>query len=128
MKTLFHPIFLVSVFLALINQFLERQGIVLPFVHSYLDDFLCFPIVLTVGLAAYRIIIPNYTLTAWHIWPLFIVYALIFEWYLPQTSAIYTADFFDLVAYFVGILIFKKWINQRPQSLQVVKRFRLEKE
>ena len=63
MRTLLHPVFFTSVILAVLNQLIERQGVFIPLVHSYLDDLLCFPIVLTVGLSAYRTIIPDYRLT-----------------------------------------------------------------
>ena len=66
-----------------------------------------------IGLAS--IIIPNYRLSGWHIWPLFVIYAVLFEWYLPQTSHVYTSDPIDLLAYLGGILVFQKWVNQVPQ-------------
>jgi hypothetical protein len=88
MKMLSNPVFLVCLFLAIFNQILEKgHGIFIPYVHSYLDDLVCFPIVLTLGLAAYRWNNPQYKLTTWHIWPVVLFYALYFEWYLPQTSA-----------------------------------------
>lgn len=83
-KTLSNPVFLVCISLANCNQGLEKLfGIFIPVAHSYLDDVLCFPIDLTIGLAAYRLHDQNYKLTAWHIWPVVLFYALYFEWYLP---------------------------------------------
>ena len=116
-KTLTHPVFVVAVLLAAFNQILERKGIFIPVIHSYLDDFLCFPIVLTVGLSCYRLLIPRYRLTAYHIWPLLIIYIMIFEFYLPSTSPIYTADPLDVVAYLAGIILFKLTINQPQKEL-----------
>ena len=112
MKTLLNPFFLGSFILASINQLVEYAGVFIPFVHSYLDDLLCFPIVLTFGLAAYRIFIPNYILTKWHIWPLVIVFTIIFEIYLPTTSSKYTADILDPIAYAIGALAFSKFVNK----------------
>jgi hypothetical protein len=113
MSTLTNPIFLLAVVVAAINQLLEKAfGIFIPIVHSYLDDLLCFPIVLTLGLAMYRCFRPNYQLTGWHIWPTIIIYTVYFEWYLPQTSALYTADILDVVMYLVGMTIFDYFINQ----------------
>lgn len=105
--------FLISVVLATTNQILEKGfGIFLPVIHSYLDDLLCFPIVLTLGLAMYRYFKPNYQLSAWHIWPTVIVYSVYFEWYLPHTSTVYTADVLDVLMYVLGALIFQRFINR----------------
>jgi len=113
-KTLTHPMYLVAIILAAANQWVERKGVYIPFIHAYLDDFLCFPIVLTTGLAAYRWLWPNYTLGAWHIWPMFVFFVVYFEVYLPGTSSVYTADAWDALAYLLGILVFQKYINQVP--------------
>ena len=117
--TLSNPIFLICVVLALINQLLEKAfGIFILLVHSYLDDLLCFPIVLTLGLAAYRSFWPNYRLTAWHVWPTVLIYAIYFEWYLPQTSAVYISDVVDVLMYALGALIFQQFINRSSTNLQ----------
>ena len=95
------------------NQLLEKVfGISIPLVHRYLDDLLCFPVVLTFGLAMYRFFKPDYRLTPWHIWPVVIVYSVYFEWYLPQTSTVYTADPVDVLMYLFGALIFQQFINR----------------
>jgi len=106
-------LFLASVVLAAINQLLERSGIFIPIVHSYLDDLLCFPIVLTTGLAAYRMLHqqPNYVLSHWQVWPAVGIYAVVFEVVLPSYSQVYTADVVDVIAYVIGALVFMKWIN-----------------
>lgn len=120
-RTLSNPIFLLCVALAATNQILEKAlGIFIPVVHSYLDDLLCFPIVLTLGLAMYRYFIPNYRLTPWHIWPTMIVYSLYFEWYLPQTSAVYTADGLDVMMYLIGLTVFSYFIN-REDTLGLIR-------
>ena len=119
MKTLSNPVFLVCLFLASSNQVLEKMlGIFVPYVHSYLDDLVCFPIVLTLGLATYRLVQPNYKLTAWHIWPVVVIYSVYFEWYLPQTSAAYTSDIVDVLMYVLGALIFQRYINRSSTDLQ----------
>jgi len=119
-KTLLNPLFLVAVFLATANQVIERSGVHIPFVHSYLDDVLVFPIVLTVGLSFYRILWKEYTLTPWHIWPLLAVYIFVFEIWMPTTSSLYTADIFDVVAYVLGILIFQRFINTEVESPAII--------
>jgi hypothetical protein len=115
-SVLFHPVYIAAVVLASINQSLEYFGVYLPFIHSYLDDFLCFPIVLGTGLASYRIVFPNYRLTKWHIWPLFVVFVFVFEVYMPQISSLYIADVFDVLFYALGIFLFLKTINLPPKT------------
>jgi hypothetical protein len=111
-RTLTNPVFLTCLLLASINQTLEKGlGVSIPVVHGYLDDLLCFPIGLTLGLAAYRIVWPNYRLTLWHIWPVVFIYSVYFEWYLPQTSTNYTSDLLDVLMYVLGALIFQRFIN-----------------
>lgn len=108
-----HPLFIISMLLAAGNQVMERNGIFLTFIHAYLDDLLCFPIVLSVGLAAYRVILrdSSYTLSHWQVWPAVVLYAVVFEWVLPSYSPIYTADPFDVVAYAIGAMVFMRWMN-----------------
>lgn len=112
-KTLLNPVFLSCVFLAIGNQVLEKGfGIFIPLVHSYLDDLLCFPIVLTLGLAVYRLFKPDYRLSLMHMLPVLAVYSIYFEWYLPQTSTVYTADVLDIAVYCLGVWIFHRFINR----------------
>ena len=111
-RTLLNPVFLLAVLLASINQILEKGfGIFLPVLHSYLDDLLCFPIVLTLGLAVYRFFWPNYRLTLWHMLPVLLVYSVYFEIYLPSVSANATADIKDVVMYTIGLTVFGYFIN-----------------
>ena len=118
-RTLLHPVFLICLILASVNQVLEKGfGVFIPIVHSYLDDLLCFPIVLTLGLAAYRTVWTSYKLTAWHVWPVVLIYSIYFEWYLPQKSTAYTADAVDVVMYVLGALLFQRFINGSSTNLQ----------
>ena len=111
-RTLLNPVFLLCLVLAIVNQILEKAfGVFIPVVHSYLDDLICLPIVLTLGLAVYRIVWPTYRLRLWHMIPVFVVYSIYFEWYLPQISLAYTSDLFDVLAYTGGLTIFSYFIN-----------------
>lgn len=112
-RTLTDPVFLTVILLAVANQIVEKGfGIFIPLVHSYLDDLLCFPIVMTLGLAMYRYFKPFYKLSVWHIWPVVLIYSVYFEWYLPQTSNAYTADVFDVLMYILGASLFQLTINK----------------
>ncbi|WP_417588351.1 hypothetical protein [Owenweeksia hongkongensis] len=112
--TYFSKIFWVSLFTFVLNQIIEVSGIFIPYVHSYLDDVLCSPIVLGFGLFVqqqftYRNL--QYTLTI----PMIILfvawYALIFEVFLPYSSSSFHADWLDVLAYAFGALLFWRFGN-----------------
>ncbi len=77
-------------------------------ITSYVNDFLCMPVVLTICLKIVHFIkkdttiplplLPILTLTSF--------YAIYFEWYLPQVETRYTADWIDVIIYFSGALLF----------------------
>ena len=117
-RTLSNPVFLICVGLAIVNQLIEKGfGIFIPIIHSYLDDVLCFPIVLTLGLGVYRFRWPNYQLSVYHIWPVVLIYSVYFEWYLPLESTVYTADLLDVFMYVMGALIFQRFIKHSSTNL-----------
>ena len=112
-RTLLNPVFLSCLFLATTNQILEKGfGIYIPIVHSYLDDLLCFPIVLTLGLAMYRLFKPDYRLSLMHMLPVLLTYSIYFEWYLPSVSTNATSDPLDVVMYIIGLMVFGYFINR----------------
>lgn len=115
--TLKHPVFLICLVLAVANQLLEKVfGVFVPMVHSYLDDLLCMPIVLTLGLAAYRIVIPSYRLKPMHMISVLVLYSAYFEYYLPQVSNTATSDAWDILMYVIGLTVFSYFIN-RPDDV-----------
>ncbi|WP_299601096.1 hypothetical protein [uncultured Aquimarina sp.] len=99
-------IFLVIAFSIYVLQQLEIR---LPlFFQNYLNDLLCMPLVLSVCQLAVRklkndtrILLPM---------PLLILvtigYSIYFEWYLPQYDDRYTADWLDVLMYFIGMFFF----------------------
>ncbi|MGY3794816.1 hypothetical protein [Aquimarina sp. 433] len=88
---------------------LQQLEIRLPlFFQNYLNDLLCMPLVLSVCQIAVRklksdtrILLPI---------PLLILvtigYSIYFEWYLPQYDDRYTADWLDVLMYFIGMFFF----------------------
>jgi hypothetical protein len=118
MRTLRHPIFLVSVLLFLINQALEQAGVFIPLLFSYLDDLLAMPIVLTIILAAERIYFRNNSFVlplGWVIGAV-VAFSIFFELMLPPFFQKHTADWLDVVAYSVGAVVFHFTIN-KPLSV-----------
>lgn len=118
MKVLRHPVFLASVFLTAANAALERTGHPLPFLHAYLDDLVCFPVVLSLALAFLRSFVTaaDYRLSKAHIVLAVVYFSFLFEWLLPRISGNYTSDPLDVLAYAAGAFVFARFINTSPGS------------
>ncbi|MDT0648250.1 hypothetical protein RM545_16270 [Zunongwangia sp. F260] len=104
-----HVSFLIFVLAFLIFEVLKLTQVSLPeWTTSYLNDFLCMPIVLTVCLKAVHHFKKDssITLSLSLILILTSFYAVYFELVLPQISDRYTADFIDVIVYFSGTFLF----------------------
>jgi hypothetical protein len=114
MKTISQPLFLVFSALFIANQLIERMGIVIPIVHSYLDDLLCLPLTLTIALFIQQKITgsPTYLLSKNKIIFVWLFYSLYFEAWLPKVYSRYTADFLDVLVYGAGAFIFYIYLNK----------------
>lgn len=119
MKTLRNRWFLLAILIAAIHQVLQKGlGIHIPIVHAYLDDLLIMPILLTLGLAGYRTLLPTYRLSGFHVWPLVIIHAVYFEWYLPEVDARATGDPLDVLCYAIGGMVFLWKMNDPPRAVR----------
>ena len=106
-------------FLVCLGSFLlfhvsELLGYDNPFLSSYLDDVLAMPLILTTILFTHRFFLEknqNYCLPVSHIIVSVIFISLVFEILLPGFSGRYTRDFFDIILYSIGAVLFKIWIN-----------------
>lgn len=108
MKPLYN-FFVVAISIFLSNLILVYFKVNLPeWVTSYLNDFLCMPVVLTICLTAVHLIKKDKSirLDLFTIISLTSFYAVFFEWYLPKVEPRYTADWLDVVMYFSGALLF----------------------
>ncbi|WP_439880871.1 magnesium citrate secondary transporter [Pontibacter sp. MBLB2868] len=114
MKALFHPVFLLCLFVFGLNQLLEHAQVFIKPLHTHLDDLLCLPIILTIILAAERAYFQNpYFRLPWHYTLLALLsFTVVFEVILPAFSDRYTADALDIIAYSLGAVIFNSTINQ----------------
>ncbi len=113
-------IFIFALLLFCTNQLIEGAGFFLPALHSYLDDLLCLPIVLTVILAVQRRFVLRtaaYTLPFSHTLLAVVLYGVLFEIILPHFFRRGTADALDWLLYAAGGLIFHLRINL-PASRQ----------
>lgn len=112
-----HPIrSLVYLFFCLLflgNQFIEAQQWSTPFLRGYLDDILVIPIVLPFVLGLMRFVFErevNY-FSPFLIAVTVLLFAIVFEFVLPNFSSTYTADILDVACYAAGGLIF--WQYQK---------------
>lgn len=113
MKLLTHPLFAGSVVLFVLNQIIEYLGIFIPFIHSYLDDLLFMPIVLTLSLLLQRIILGwKYRLSTIHLLFSFVYVSVVMEVVLPLIYSRFIADPFDVLMYGSGIILFQMLLNR----------------
>ncbi len=112
-----NPYFFLAVLLFAANQMIEAAGIVVPALHSYLDDLLCLPIVLAIVLGVQRKVIvrdADYLLPASHTLFAVALYGLLFEVLLPYFFQRGTADALDWLLYAAGGVLFHTQINRQP--------------
>jgi len=91
---------------------LQKNGFVLPkLIHNYYNDFVSIPIVLSISLWFAKRVRHNKDIrfSFWQCMLLVAMYSWFFESYLPKINSRYTADVFDVVAYFFGGLMFYFW-------------------
>lgn len=109
-----HRYFLLSLLIFGMVQLLKYFSISAPnWIFFYLNDFLTIPIVATICLHAAWFLKKDKSirLNIFTIASLVILYSVYFEAYLPSVSVRYTADFWDVVCYFLGGLVF--WVLQK---------------
>ena len=114
MSSIQKKIFTTILIAFVLNQTIERMGLYLPFFHSYFDDLLCFPIVLTIVVLAHRNLRLNskdYVLPISHIVLAVLLFSLIFEIVLPRLHTRFTHDARDILAYTIGAFFFHKYLN-----------------
>lgn len=115
MSVLKNPYFFIPVLLFGLNQILEKSfGIFIPWVHEYLDDLLAIPVILGITLQIYRWIHPlkgNFKFKKEHIFVAFLYVSVVFEGFLPWYSEQYVRDFWDILCYALGALVFYFKIN-----------------
>jgi hypothetical protein len=120
MQLLKNKIFLASALLFSLNYLLEKGfGIFIPFIHAYMDDLLCMPVVLTLTLFLLRWLLnnPAFILSKKQVFFAVIYFSLAFELLLPIYSDNYTSDVMDPFAYGIGAVAYYNWI-QAPSIRQ----------
>ncbi len=91
----------------------KKYGIIYPsLIQNYFSDLLALPLTLGLALWLLRIYTRNssYKLSLLKVFVVFVYFSVVFEWYLPQKSNIYTSDIWDVMAYFLGGFLY--WFAQ----------------
>lgn len=85
------------------------------FLNNHLNDLLCMPIVLEIAQRTVRFLRSDSKLTLPVTLQVVVtlMFALYFEWYLPQFNLRYTADVMDVLCYFLGMAFFEV-MNRYP--------------
>lgn len=108
LKKLHYYVF-VSLLILIIYQTLFYCNVPMPiFITSYLKDFLCIPIIATLGLHVVWFLKKDKSirLNAFTLISLVLMYSIYFEYFLPKHSNFYVADWLDIICYSLGGLIF----------------------
>ena len=106
-------LFITCLLIFLLNSLLINFSSNLPsFFSSYLNDLLCLPIVLSICFFVVRSFGINRSpkISLFTAFSLAALYAIYFEFYLPEVTTRYTSDVIDVLLYFVGAIIF--WLVQ----------------
>jgi prepilin signal peptidase PulO-like enzyme (type II secretory pathway) len=109
-------LFIILILITGTNRLLEAGGFFIPFVHSWLDDVLCLPVVLYAMLFIFRnfLLFDNaYSFPVVYIAGTVALYSFVFEYYLPKYTHRFTADIDDVICYAVGGLIFYLFLNRK---------------
>ena len=98
-------LFLVCCGVYLLNRFWLRNAVEVPFFANQLNDLLLVPCAVPVLLGVYRLLgwrAEEGRPRAMEIFPVLIVWSLLFEWIGPQFMQGTVADPWDVVAYWAG--------------------------
>lgn len=114
------PVFIISASLFTLNLLYEKVSHrAIPWVHAYMDDLLCMPVVLGLTLQIFRFIHPhkeNYSFAWHHVLVAVVYYSFIFEWFLPAHSSTYTRDLWDILCYALGGILFYFTLNKKADA------------
>jgi putative effector of murein hydrolase LrgA (UPF0299 family) len=115
MAILKSPVFLICCALFVLHQFLQKVlGVAVPGIDPYLDSFLAMPILLTLLVAERRVLFKRgetYCLTVLEILITTLFVAVVAELLFPALSDRFTADWWDVLAYGLGSILFYFTIN-----------------
>ncbi|MCB9296782.1 MAG: hypothetical protein H6559_27240 [Lewinellaceae bacterium] len=103
-----------SLLLFLAHQFTQKVlGLSIPWADNYLDTLLCMPILLGGYRLEQRWLLGRQRLSFLEVVAITAVLAFVFEYLFPRFSSGFTADWWDVAAYFAGSLGFYWWQERR---------------
>lgn len=115
-------LYFTMVFIALTIYMMQRLNLPLPsIVNNYANDLLYLPLVL----GAIEFIIrcvkrdSSFRLPLCFVIFLAISYSIFFEYYLPKVNSRYTADWIDVVLYFVGGIVYF-FIGNKKKNISII--------
>ncbi len=122
----FSKLFWITFLLFAFNQLLERLGMKVYFLYSYLDDLLCPPIVLGFTLFVqqqftYRK--RDYKFSTKALIFFWLWYSFLFEYVFPLVDKRHYSDPWDVLMYALGVLLFSKFGNRETTSSLLTHRF-----
>ncbi|WPY99386.1 hypothetical protein [Christiangramia sp. OXR-203] len=106
---LLNIIFILFLLIFILFEALKLNGVTFPvWTTSYLNDFLCMPIILTICLKTVHYLTKDrlIKISIAQALTLTFFYAIYFELILPQFVDRYTADLIDVLLYFIGAILF----------------------
>lgn len=113
MSILRHPLFLACNLLYLSYYLLKQSGVELPWmVRNYFSDLVCLFLINAWSLWIIRKVKgqPQLELSAAQVFFSFLLCTVLFEFVLPnQYSNMYTQDYWDVLCYFLGALLYYFW-------------------
>ena len=103
------PIYYVFLGIALLVYVGQNCGLLWPYlVRNYLNDVLVMPLMFkTITIVLKWRFGQSFVLTNVHLMIVLVYFSVLFEYIFPKYLPRYTADYFDVLAYLVGSLIFK---------------------
>lgn len=118
MNVLKSPVFIICCLLFALHQLLQRGlHISLPLIDNYLDNLLAMPIILTFLLVERRILFrrgKGYRLSAMDVVMATVYIVIIAEVIFPLFSDSFVTDWWDVIFYALGSLIYWFTINRWP--------------
>lgn len=99
--------FLLFVGLYLFHQWMAVQGYSIPFLKSYFGDLLSVPIFLHLVTVTLRIVLkqPDFKADWFMLLSLWLLVSIVFEGMLPCYYERYTKDYWDILAYGLGLVL-----------------------
>jgi Na+-transporting NADH:ubiquinone oxidoreductase subunit NqrB len=111
---------ILGIVLYLFVQYSRKTGLLIPeLINSYLTDFICLPLLLSINTFIIRRVFKKKTFTPnyWMVINVILLFFLVFEILLPTSSSKYTQDWWDGLFYLFGGILFKLLIDLENKNL-----------